>query len=1078
MGYPVAGTMPGWMPVSHSQQYAYMPMTQPANFSYYPQSSSAPVQNMYSMPASSMPENMHTAVPQSYATHAATNAYAPSVVTAQPVIEEQKNLNASAKSFVPGQSAEKSTGVKPKLPVASSGANLAAGVVDGTGKDAGLTSTHPLFKLPVRRAVRIVDPNAGNAEIETVSKSANSKENAAESEENKEKPKENKVFEETVQDTAILVQEDDTFEEQYVVVEKTDIPEDIASEPVETAEASDNAKNEDEAAMPTADSKETDAAQNDVLEEKAQEPPSLSKNSSRQVTFSESNESNESAKRVLQTDKVVALYSGVDSAPSIVEDILRYPQEFLMQFNGLCTPPPGFNFEIASTDHHSEDRSSGMYRSQSSSHRRESGSMSEFGGVGRFRRSRTDDSFGSSSGRFRQGSSDSRIRTENRFDNRSSSGRRGDRNNECSSKHGRGSDSSRPSPSQQPSSNTAPQLQDVKPLAKSTTGFVPRALRKGGDVVEDEMDEKVFKRRIMALLNIITPDNYNAISDDLIAWGNKSAKETDGRILRKLVQLLVEKTADERTWMKMYANLFLKLISKISNDVQDHNEHSKSGGYLSGGSLVRKYLLQKCQEDFERGWKVDMPEAKQTEEFYDALAIKRRGLGLVELIGELYLLDVLTAHIIKSSLRRMLSNIETPEKEVLESMMKLLSTVGKKLDTLEHKTEVNLYFERIKSMTTNEHLSSRIRLLLMNTIELRKRKWEVRHADEAPKSIAQLHQDMEREKLAKQARSSSGRRNEPNEHRSRRDIGDARNNRREMAQNAGDLSNFGNLSRSKPSIGSPVGNPFSAFASGSRGWRAAKSDEHKNTPARPSPVNTKRTSHSRSANSGSSSPEAIGSQNMFATLMDADESTEHTAYAEKMSTEEVRPLVKNMLTAYVETQNEANLVDNFERLGEANYSSAVYQAVDNIMDRRPDQAEQATNGMAVLAKRGVVSEDLVVAALAEYSGQLEDLLLDVPHAFKFFGMLMAATRIQMSRVPEAMGELMTKVDMLKPPTASIVFAYLKHMAKIDGEESTRKAIAETEFDVSQFLCLDHHSEADIKRVLGLQDLLNLFPKYA
>ncbi|KAJ2192743.1 hypothetical protein IW144_004745, partial [Coemansia sp. RSA 522] len=796
MEYPMAGSMPGWMPMSPAQQFAYMPMSQPANFSYYPQTSSAPIpQNMYSMPANSVPANMH-AVPQTYATLVAENVHAPSVVTAQTVTEQQKNLNARAKSFVPGRSAEKNTEVKAKIPVvASTGASSAAGVVDVINKDAELTSSHPLFKIPVRRAIRIVDPNGDNTEVEDVTKSADSKENAKEPEENMD------VAEETVHDSAILAQEDVALEEQYVVVEKTDIPEDIVYEPVETAEASDNIKIE--TAEPTAASKETDAAQNNALEEKAQEPTSLSKNSSRQVTFNEPSESNEfePKKRVLKTEQVVALYSGVDSAPSIVEDILRYPQEFLMQFNGLCTPPPGFNFEIASTGHLEEDRSLGMLRSQSTSHRRDSGST-EFGGAGRFRRSRTDDSLGSSSGWFRQGSSDTRSRTDNRFDNRTFSGRRGDRMSERSSRSGRGNNSSRPSISQQPSFNAASQLQvqDVKPLAKSTTGFVPRALRKGGDVAEDEMDEKVFKRRIMALLNIITPDNYDAVSDDLIEWGNKSVKETDGRILRKLVQLLVEKTADERTWMKMYANLFLKLISKISNDVQDHSERSKSGGYLSGGSLVRKYLLQKCQEDFERGWKVDMPEAKQSEEFYDALAIKRRGLGLVELIGELYLLDVLTAHIIMSSLRRMLTNIETPEKEVLESMMKLLSTVGKKLDTLEHKTEVNLYFERIKSMTTNENLSSRIRLLLMNTIELRKRRWEVRHAEEAPKSIAQLHQDMEREKLAKQARSSSGRRNESNEHRGRRDI-DARNIRREAAQSAGDLSNFGNLSRSKPSIG-------------------------------------------------------------------------------------------------------------------------------------------------------------------------------------------------------------------------------------------------------------------------------------
>ncbi|KAJ2174921.1 hypothetical protein EV181_007083, partial [Coemansia sp. RSA 532] len=241
------------------------------------------------------------------------------------------------------------------------------------------------------------------------------------------------VAEETVHDSAILAQEDVALEEQYVVVEKTDIPEDIVYEPVKAAEASDNIKIE--TAEPTSASKETDVAQNDALEEKAQEPTSLSKNSSRQVTFNEPSESNESEpkKCVLKTEQVVALYSGVDSAPSIVEDILRYPQEFLMQFNGLCTPPPGFNFEIASTGHSEEDRSLGMLRSQSTSHRRDSGST-EFGGAGRFRRSRTDDSLGSSSGWFRQGSSDTRSRTDNRFDNRTFSGRRGDRMSERSSR--------------------------------------------------------------------------------------------------------------------------------------------------------------------------------------------------------------------------------------------------------------------------------------------------------------------------------------------------------------------------------------------------------------------------------------------------------------------------------------------------------------------------------------------------------------------------------------------------------------------------------------------------------------------
>ncbi|KAJ2137065.1 hypothetical protein IW136_003655, partial [Coemansia sp. RSA 678] len=225
MMYPMGYPMAGWMPMSPAQQFAYMPMSQPPDFSYYPQTSSAHVpQNMYSMPANSVPTNMH-AIPQAYATLVAENVHASSVVTAQTITEQQKNLNASAKSFVPGRSAEKNTEAKAKIPVvASTGASSAAGVVDVINKDAELTSSHPLFKIPVRRAIRIVNPNADNTEVEDVTKSADSKENAK-------KPEENMDVAETVHDSATLAQEDVPLEEEYVVVEKTDIPDDIASEP-------------------------------------------------------------------------------------------------------------------------------------------------------------------------------------------------------------------------------------------------------------------------------------------------------------------------------------------------------------------------------------------------------------------------------------------------------------------------------------------------------------------------------------------------------------------------------------------------------------------------------------------------------------------------------------------------------------------------------------------------------------------------------------------------------------------------------------------------------------------------------
>ncbi|KAJ2328140.1 hypothetical protein IWW51_001357 [Coemansia sp. RSA 2702] len=529
------------------------------------------------------------------------------------------------------------------------------------------------------------------------------------------------------------------------------------------------------------------------------------------------------------------------------------------------------------------------------------------------------------------------------------------------------------------------------------------------------MDEKVFRRRIIALLNKLTPDNINVVSDDLIAWGDKSAQETDGRILRTLIELVVDKAVDEPKWIKAYTELCLRIISKTSDSVKDHNLRMVNGEYPSGGHLARKYLLQKCQGDFERGWKVTMPEAKQTDEFYEAVKIKRRGLGLVEFIGELYIADVLTVDIIKSCLRRLLSNIKTPEDEVLQSMMKLLATVGKKMDVPANKDEMDLYFSRIRSMTTNDSLDSRVRMLLMNSMELRQRKWQGRDSQEAPQTIAQLHEELERQKIA--------------------------------------LANAKRLD--------------------------AQSRWHKDSDSRRGRYGTV----GRSSESGRNSeiqttPDALSSRNMFDALMDEDESPECASTKEQLTSEEIRAKVKAAIDECISQQSDTQLVAAFKGIGETNYRTALSQTVDTIMDRRPDQVEQALGAVSALAKHNLLTEDAMTAVFAEYSDQLEDLVMDVPHALKFFGMLMAACGIPIARVSESLGKLATKVDVLRPPAMSVVSAYLKHAIKTDGEAQTQKAVEDAGFDVAQYLCADYRSDADIKKTLALQDLLCLFPKYA
>jgi translation initiation factor 4G len=201
---------------------------------------------------------------------------------------------------------------------------------------------------------------------------------------------------------------------------------------------------------------------------------------------------------------------------------------------------------------------------------------------------------------------------------------------------------------------------DLKALEVSATGWKPRSIVQtsagpapGGD---GHLAPDVVQRKVKSLLNKMTPEKFDRISDQILEIVSQSKDESDGRTLRQCIQLVFEKATDEAHWAPMYAKFCKRMLESMSMDIKDENIRDKNGNVVAGGSLFRKYLLNRCQEEFERGWKVNLPEkpegvteeiAMMSDEYYIAAAAKRRGLGLVKFIGELYKLGMLTERISK-----------------------------------------------------------------------------------------------------------------------------------------------------------------------------------------------------------------------------------------------------------------------------------------------------------------------------------------------------------------------------------------------------------------------------------------------
>ncbi|KAF7505448.1 hypothetical protein GJ744_000775 [Endocarpon pusillum] len=318
---------------------------------------------------------------------------------------------------------------------------------------------------------------------------------------------------------------------------------------------------------------------------------------------------------------------------------------------------------------------------------------------------------------------------------------------------------------------------EVKPIQTSSSGWKPRSVGQAagaGPAPDGHMPPDVVQRRVKGLLNKMTPEKFERIADQILEIAAQSKNETDGRTLRQVIQLTFEKATDEAHWATTYALFCERMLKFMSPDIKDENIKDKHGNVVTGGALFRKYLLNRCQEEFERGWKVNMPPKPEgqteeaallSEEYYIAAAAKRRGLGLVKFIGELYKLGMLTERIMHECIKKLLELDENgPDESEVESLVSLLNTVGLNLEQSERGPALmNVYFERIVSIMNHPDLPSRLKFKLLDVIDLRKHGWQSKNDDKGPKTLAEIHADAQRkqqeaelERLRQQASNRGG----------------------------------------------------------------------------------------------------------------------------------------------------------------------------------------------------------------------------------------------------------------------------------------------------------------------------------
>lgn len=259
-------------------------------------------------------------------------------------------------------------------------------------------------------------------------------------------------------------------------------------------------------------------------------------------------------------------------------------------------------------------------------------------------------------------------------------------------------------------------------------------------------EEQAKQRQLKAILNKLTPQNFEKLFEQV-----KQVNIDNDITLTGVISQIFDKALMEPTFCEMYANFCHHLAAELP-DLSVDNEKI----------TFKRLLLNKCQEEFERGEREEEEankveeegEVKQTAEEREEkrLKVRRRMLGNIRLIGELYKKKMLTERIMHECIKKLLGQYQNPDEENVEALCKLMSTIGEMIDHPKARDHMDAYFDRMANLSNNMKLSSRVRFMLKDAIDLRKNKWQQRRKVEGPKKIEEVHRDAAQERQAQATR--------------------------------------------------------------------------------------------------------------------------------------------------------------------------------------------------------------------------------------------------------------------------------------------------------------------------------------
>lgn len=260
---------------------------------------------------------------------------------------------------------------------------------------------------------------------------------------------------------------------------------------------------------------------------------------------------------------------------------------------------------------------------------------------------------------------------------------------------------------------------------------------------EDKKTPELLKQ-FRSILNKLTPENFSTLIEKLKVLQIDTVDRLDS-----CISLVFEKAILESNYASSYATLCKEVSDVFIVPLDPNNDQQKA--------VFKKRLITQCQREFEKhrdnelvkntaarleaieNEKDPLRKEEMKADFeLENLKLRKRAVGTVHFIGELYKIEMLTSKIMRSCITHLLDPSMCSE-ETLECLCKLLSTVGKRLEKLDkNKVDLSDYFVMLEKLADKNNpigISSRIRFMIQDVIELRLNNWTPRRLQRENKPL-------------------------------------------------------------------------------------------------------------------------------------------------------------------------------------------------------------------------------------------------------------------------------------------------------------------------------------------------------